>query len=360
MEEKLKIKTEIPRLYFIDALRGIAILGVIMIHTWSIFRQLGPHVASFIDWGARGVQLFFIISSFTIFFSIENRKDPNFKGYFIRRFFRIAPLFYIVMLISTFLIVGFNNTDWPLFFFKIFFIENFNPYWVNHGIIGVEWTIGVEMIFYAFVPFLFLKIKKLGSAFLVFFITFFIPLILYNTGIYPVSPEWNLYKAFSFISHFYIFILGIIIYFLFNKFQSLKETYQVKISNLCLFLLIFLLLLDIAGIENYSKILKGIFSIHLNYLLYFSLLFFASIKSFVRNVWVNPITIYIGKISFSAYLLHRMVNLFITSHFLKMNPYSLTILSFITIILISSISYFFIEKPFIKLGNSIAKKFNND
>jgi peptidoglycan/LPS O-acetylase OafA/YrhL len=347
----------LPRLDFIDALRGIAVCGVIMIHTWGVLRGFGSHVASFIDWGSRGVQLFFIVSAFTIFLSLKNRKENSFKGFFIRRFFRIAPLFYIVLAISAFFFVGFNNINWINFFAKILFIDNFYLSWATRGIIGVEWTIGVEMIFYVLAPLLFLRIKNLSTALILLCITFLTPILVFSANIFPSSTQWESYRAFSLISHFYVFIVGIVIFFLFNKFKELGLEAQTKISNVCLIFLVIFLCLDFWEIENYSKILQIIFSFHLQFLVYFTLLFFASIRSFLRIIWVNPVTIYLGKISYSLYLLHLLIYGTIIKTFTGMSLGHATIISFIMIIIVSSLTYYFIEKPFIKKGNYLAKKF---
>ncbi len=357
IDTNLQIKNNTPRLDFIDALRGIAILGVIMIHIFGVLRAFGPHIASFVDWGSSGVKLFFIISSFTIFLSLKNRKEESFRGYFIRRFFRIAPLFYIVLITSTLFFAILHNVELNNFLAKIFFIDNFYPGWVNNQIIGVEWTIGVEMIFYLLVPFLFLNIKKLSTALIFLFITFCIPIFISLSGVYPATPQWQLYKAFSILSHLYIFAFGIVVYFLQEYFQTLKEGQKKIISNTCLFMLSTLLLLDFMGIEDRSKVIGIIFNLNLQFILYFSLLFFASTKSFLRFLWVNPLTIHMGKISYSAYLLHLMTYTLTINIFTNLDNLSVAIISFLLVILFSSITYRYIEKPFIKKGNLVANKY---
>ncbi|MGA7989834.1 MAG: acyltransferase [Thermoanaerobaculia bacterium] len=64
---------------FIDGLRGIAILMVVSVHTSQWCGNGGPETAhvpgmkDLIDAGARGVQLFFLLSAFTLFASSKNR-----------------------------------------------------------------------------------------------------------------------------------------------------------------------------------------------------------------------------------------------------------------------------------------------
>src|SRR4030088_3596129 len=88
---------KIKKYNWIDFGRGIAILLVIMVHTGQSFASSNL-LRSFTESGMMGVQLFFILSAITLFNSYNNRyekdgTDRN-KYFFIRRFFRIAPLYY--------------------------------------------------------------------------------------------------------------------------------------------------------------------------------------------------------------------------------------------------------------------------
>ena len=88
------------KLKYIDVLRGIAILGVLIVHN-LLYGNNGyilSKILNFILFGQRGVQLFYFASAFTLFFSMnriyENETYPK-TNFFIRRFFRIAPMYYI-------------------------------------------------------------------------------------------------------------------------------------------------------------------------------------------------------------------------------------------------------------------------
>ena len=87
------------KLRFVDALRGFAILGVLVVHCGQIgINEYPSLVQNIILNGAMGVQLFFVASAFTIFLTYANLYDkeanPN-VNFFIRRFFRIAPMYYL-------------------------------------------------------------------------------------------------------------------------------------------------------------------------------------------------------------------------------------------------------------------------
>src|SRR5262249_23668668 len=89
------------RLAYLDGLRAIAALMVFLIHSGApTLRAAGPIGNSIVDHGKYGVTVFFVVSAFSLCVSLQ----PAFAGarvswaaYFVRRFFRIAPLYYVVM-----------------------------------------------------------------------------------------------------------------------------------------------------------------------------------------------------------------------------------------------------------------------
>ncbi len=103
-----------PRYAFIDALRGWAILLVVLLHASQghsgvdalISPVVGPAMSlpdglgAFSSAGLYGVQLFFVVSalSLTLSWWTKNVSTPlAARDYFIRRFFRVAPLFYVAI-----------------------------------------------------------------------------------------------------------------------------------------------------------------------------------------------------------------------------------------------------------------------
>src|SRR3954453_3371021 len=89
------------KLTFIEALRGYAILGVVLTHSTQKLTDLPHWLHNIGIQGARGVQLFFIVSAFTLFYSLSRKYETHsleVKDFFIRRFFRIAPAFYAAFL----------------------------------------------------------------------------------------------------------------------------------------------------------------------------------------------------------------------------------------------------------------------
>jgi peptidoglycan/LPS O-acetylase OafA/YrhL len=105
-----------------------------------------------------------------------------------------------------------------------------------------------------------------------------------------------------------------------------------------------------------------------NYILFtIGFLVFAIAISRYKNIlFVNPIIIYIGKISFSIYLTHFAI-LSLLSKFNFIDYVNTGILNYIIrfcivvciAIILSTITYHFIEVPFQNIGKRIIKKYHN-
>ncbi len=127
-------------------------------HTdWVTFPIKGVNVWWRIGW--MGVDLFFILSGFLIYLSAHILKERYGQSwgriYVAHRFARIAPLYFLTLLVFSVLILPALLFLPPVelalqFFTHVFFIHNLLP--STHGAInGVTWSIGVEMQFYVFI-----------------------------------------------------------------------------------------------------------------------------------------------------------------------------------------------------------------
>ncbi|MGO9459672.1 MAG: acyltransferase family protein [Rhodomicrobium sp.] len=94
------------RLKFLDGLRGIAITGVVLYHTFSRWPELLPSAARYNKvaiflYGGYGVELFFMISGFVILMTLE--KCASFYSFMFRRWVRLFPamLFCSVIIYAT-------------------------------------------------------------------------------------------------------------------------------------------------------------------------------------------------------------------------------------------------------------------
>jgi peptidoglycan/LPS O-acetylase OafA/YrhL len=84
----------IKRIAYLDGLRGIAILWVILFHAFTRWPGIVPYKDKFADvfifkTGHLGVQLFFLISGFVIFLTLD--KCKTFDEYIFKRWARLFP-----------------------------------------------------------------------------------------------------------------------------------------------------------------------------------------------------------------------------------------------------------------------------
>ncbi len=86
------------RLQYLDALRGFAVLLVILVHVG----QCAPAGEWFVYWaqyGQYGVQLFFVVSAFSLVLARDRHATENYFDFMIHRFFRIAPMYYVALVL---------------------------------------------------------------------------------------------------------------------------------------------------------------------------------------------------------------------------------------------------------------------
>lgn len=354
------------KLRYIDALRGIAILAVIIVHTGQYGTNVYPDVIqSFIGHGARGVQLFYLASAFTLFLSFDYRSKiehrPN-RNFFIRRFFRIAPIYYLGIVYYLFQ-NGFGPRYWlgdaesitiGNILSNITFVHGINPYWITSLVPG-GWSITVEMTFYAMVPFLFRRIRKTNQAVIFTIVCLLISVILQFTlsRISPITSErlWNQYLFLWFPNQIALFGLGIIAYF-----TIIKKDLFVSWANY--FIISVLLIVHFAW--NYMPI-------HFLFGLSFLVLMIALSKK-ESVLIVNKLSIFLGKISYSAYLTHFAVLYWLsrfelvdfvetTNTISSLLNYAIRLL--LTLAITSILSWILlkvIELPFQKIGKNLIAK----
>lgn len=344
------------KLDYIDALRGIAILMVVMHHTAQQGTVIMPHFLSvLLSLGTRGVQLFFIASAFTLFRSYNTRisgKKNEKRNFFIRRFYRIAPIYYLGILYYTVTFI-FKLPFWlgtqpaiSLFSFisNIIFLHGISPFWINSLVPG-GWSIGVEMMFYLLFPFIFTKIKNINSAMVFLNFSLFFKFLAHEIILYlHFLPEGLVGREFLFYylpAQLPIFALGFLLYFIIENYANLKT-----ISFLKMFLLFLLLPIQIGSTIDFLYLNHIIFGIGFVGLA----VFMSSEKG--RFVSIFPLR-YIGKISYSLYIIHFIVISWL-SHFKYIDfceNYLINyLLRFLTILLISvfisTLTYHLIEIPF--------------
>lgn len=321
----------------LNGLRGISVLLVFFYHLgFEIFKN-----------GYLGVDIFFLISGFVIstyiLQNIELNKF-NLKDFYIRRAKRILPIYFLVIIASFILFLTilsfdkldyfYNTINYSLFFLSNYFFYFSTDYFSNlssQSPLLHTWSVSIEMQFYLIYPIFLLFLSKyfnlerlkyillililsfiLFSAFLNFHQNFFLP-------IFRASE----------------LLIGSILFFLYRDFKKKKLNHDF-ISFIILILLIFFFYF----IDKNS-------SYYLYELLFFLILisyFLCTLKYsfFVKKLFCNNIISYLGKISYSVYLIHFIIIIFFDKQIIN-TQIKLTV--FFATIFLSIITYHFIENP---------------
>jgi peptidoglycan/LPS O-acetylase OafA/YrhL len=204
-----------PLLPGIHGLRGIAATAVVFFHLIHIGGVNPPSLFAFIgrDFGY-SVHLFFIVSAFTLMYSTEPRlAEPDWlRQFFIRRFFRIAPLFYAML--TLFLAAGLvGSKGLTKLILNTTFTFGFVP---STGVVWGGWAVGVEMIFYVIFPVLLLLIRTPRSAFLLLVISMVIGgtlrAVLHDQYLHADPSARYDWSYFSFAPNVFLFVMGIFAY----------------------------------------------------------------------------------------------------------------------------------------------------
>ncbi|XXJ21250.1 acyltransferase family protein [Desulfovibrio caledoniensis] len=364
--------TSLTHYKYIDGLRGWAILFVVFLHVsfgiasikslsaylpaLKVDIALGGTARLIADHTAYGVQLFFIVSALSLTISASRGGLESLGRYAARRFFRIAPMFYVGILLYLFLYgfsprlaapggISFEDVAATVFFIHSWFENAFN------SVVPGGWSIGNEAMFYVIFPFAYLLMVKNLKVFLLFFLG----TLLYAQYIFVHSVAqgtWDAYRYFNFLNQLPVFMIGLLVgrTLLQEKKPALYDRFPVFPIFIAMVVLLPFLKID-HWLEPH---------------LVFSLAIAVFIVLLARNGSVffeNRIITYIGKISFSVYLLHFAVlstSYDIASHFIPgkgilfLGTYYLIVL-FFTLIL-ASITYHCIELPFMNYAKRIRSR----
>lgn len=142
----------------LDGLRAIAVLSVLYYHFYS----------NALPFGIMGVRLFFVLSGFLITgILLQCRRLAETGGqsslftlrrFYIRRFLRIFPLFYLVLLVSAVInLQGFRDGLWwhAAYLSNVYFAAGGNAGATIHF-----WSLSVEEQFYLIWPWLILYVPR--------------------------------------------------------------------------------------------------------------------------------------------------------------------------------------------------------
>lgn len=149
----------IARYRAIDGLRALSIVWMVCFHTIyfigvfdiGAYRSLARHayLTPFIE-GHFGVDVFFVISGFLIasllFQERERTGGISLRAFYLRRAFRILPLYVVALVIAALLLRVNASSAWS----NLLFVNNFLP--LKKQFMGWTWSLAIEEQFYLCFP----------------------------------------------------------------------------------------------------------------------------------------------------------------------------------------------------------------
>lgn len=356
----------------IDGLRFFAFLPVFLKHSFHTefdhIKENGFYkfVSEFWLPGDLGVNFFFVLSGFLITFLLLNEQKINgkidIKAFYIRRSLRIWPLYFAVVLFGYF---GFqqlkilfgevpNETASLLYYFT--FLSNLDV--IRSGlpdssILGVLWSVAIEEQFYLFWPWILFLFKP--KRYVLVFSMIVLGSLIFRYFNLESHPHVIKYHTFSLISD--MGLGGIVAYFSFyNKpfieyFRNMDRGVIITVYVIGMITIIFSLTLFQPDILKVFKnvILSVFFSfviLEQNY----------SENSFYKvSKW--KVISQLGRWTYGLYCLH-FVGILTATNMSKILGWNTTVFGVIFVetlmalgitIIISSLSYTYFEKPFLKL-----------
>jgi peptidoglycan/LPS O-acetylase OafA/YrhL len=315
------------RFLYLDALRGIAAMAVLLYHYFDGYsNEFGRSFdyPSIFDQGYFGVELFFLISGFVIFYTISKTKIV--KEFLIKRAIRLYPTYWICLLITFCLIKIYPLSPSRDTSLKeaIFSLTMFNGLLKIKSVDPSYWTLLVEWFFYLLLATLILVFKLKKNTFY-FSLWAWLGLIL----VYNFVLKIPFAGAVCNLRYGSFFVSGICFYQLYIK----KEMFfKYAVLLLFSFLVGLLALSDL----NYSTVAISIVF----------LVFWAAVH-FKFSFLSGKIFVFFGEISYALYLIHQNVGFIIMrrlEHFGIIGPIKIVIAIAIVISIATLITYKF-EKP---------------
>ena len=361
-----------------DALRFFAFLKVFLLHlpvpdNFPIFNYLRGG-------GGIGVSFFFCLSGFLITYILVAEKlntgKIDFKLYFFRRALRIWPLYYLIVILVFLLpydfktnigfhIVGGYDLDWK---YSFTFLENYKMILTDQfpktTPLNVFWSLCIEEHFYFLWVLIigFVSIKRLPYIFALF-------IFLSNFDRLFIEPLYhNSYISTNeIISNLDLFSVSAILgYLAATRFNWLERVVRLVPAGIKVAYII--LVITVVSAQSFfflpaSPIITSLYTTLIAVMFSLLIAIFLPLNSRLRLGEKNIFS-RLGKISFGLYVYHLMVIhimfWYCLNHKLKLENWPdlmlFIILAFSSTVLLSRLSFKYIESPFLSLRDRLKKE----
>jgi len=356
------------RIRSLDGVRAISITMVLLSHSLETMPVYISHNRFFsfliANGGQLGVRIFFVISGYLItrLLLLERLKTGkiDIKDFYIRRVFRIFPVFFLYLLVvlllkwsfipdifSNYLLVVFAGLY--LWNYKHFFIRE-NPEDHGNWFLGHFWSLSMEEQFYLLWPLTFSRIKPVHLIKVVIGLILLMPFLRIITFLFmPTSKPYTNMMLHTGGDTILVGCLGALI----EQSTFFKVWIMKHLNNrFLMFVIIFFLFV-------FSPLLTFYFQAPYNLLAGFSLNNFAIMIFIFWCIYIpGPVSwllntrvfVQVGLLSYSLYVWQQLFLTSKNSFWLNKFPQNL-----LAAFVVAIASYYIVEKPILKLKNRFKK-----
>ena len=241
----------------IQFLRGFAALAVVIHHTGGyVKRYYEPHLllGDYFSIGFAGVDLFFVISGFIIYFTSKNylNNPSKLKEYLSKRLIRVYPIYWIITtllfslawLITNVLHKNVFSIGYP--HTLVAYLQTYSLFPLHFAINPVTWTLSYEIFFYVIFALLIVSKRLIIIPLLILLGSF------YNIFISQSGSELT-YFNFIFSGYNFEFALGCLIFQFYEKVQLSKALCLILLSIAISIIIYFGY--DVSDVDSYQRVL---------------------------------------------------------------------------------------------------------
>lgn len=316
----------------LDFVRSFAVLTVVVEHTLLSLgiQRVGPYPVSY--FGVLGVFVFFVLTSLVLMWSLERR--PHTLDFYIRRFFRIYPLAWAVILIA---VVFHAPTAGTAIHYFVYLKPAYRDLVAQSSLVllntsfvmSVMWSLPLEVLMYALLPMFFFFIRK-------------------NFSIWPLMLLWSLIvinqrylfpEDLNFITVAAYFLPGLMAYVAFGRWKPRLPGWALPIFLTAMWALF-------------------LYRCNFHKLWIFCLIVGLGLPLFrqMKSEWILAPSRQIAKYSYGVYLTHPFA-IVIGMYLLRGHSLTVRLLAELGPLLVFPVlAYHLLEHPMIRLGSRIAAK----
>lgn len=286
------------RILYYDYARFFAIFGVIAVHSYQINHD--SLIPGYIfGLGRFGVLLFFLISGSTIWItynSIRKKSDSPNIVFYLRRFFRIVPLFILMGVYYSLK----NGSD---------LMDIFSPFSGLHpeniNLVDGAWSIWNEMYFYLFFP-LYFYVRKYNISLVALMLVFCLISFLINLRVLGGSftqISLNDFDYFNFFTQFVCFVVGV---------EYAANNYKKLFLLAGIYIITGLVFKSYFFYDNIFVADRG--AVHWTGIISVACLFFLLITKFIteqkffnHHNFLSRVFVRLGRVTYTSYMIHFIV-----------------------------------------------------